>query len=143
MNIKEPEIETGPLNSLKSFENQAYNLKVLFDVKESSVKELIAKKFEPPQITYDKFISLVDNSHKVFYKQYDSVIEIALFASEDNEKVRNELNLKIQNMKDIINYIEDLTNELVLNINDNNSNEDVKNLLDEMQDLVSSVKEYE
>ena len=46
-------------------------------------------------------------------------------------------------MKDIINYIEDLTNELVLNINDNNSNEDVKNLLDEMQDLVSSVKEYE
>ena len=143
LNIKEPEIETGPLNSLKSFENQAYNLKVLFDVKESSVKELIAKKFEPPQITYDKFISLVDNSHKVFYKQYDSVIEIALFASEDNEKVRNELNLKIQNMKDIINYIEDLTNELVLNINDNNSNEDVKNLLDEMQDLVSSVKEYE
>ena len=57
--------------------------------------------------------------------------------------MRNELNLKIQNMKDIINYIEDLTNELVLNINDNNSNEDVKNLLDEMQDLVSSVKEYE
>ncbi|WP_461462824.1 hypothetical protein [Methanobrevibacter sp.] len=135
--------ENGPLKSLQSFKKEANNLKVLFDVKEGSVKDLIEKKFEPPQITYDKFISLVDNSHSVFYKQYDAVIEITQFASEDNEDVRNELNLKIQYMKDIINYIEDLTNELVLNINDNDSNEEVKELLEEMENLVDSVKEYD
>lgn len=135
--------ENGPLKSLQSFKKEANNLKVLFDVKEGSVKDLIEKKFEPPQITYDKFISLVDNSHSVFYKQYDAVIEITQFASEDNEDVRNELNLKIQYMKDIINYIEDLTNELVLNINDNDSNEEVKDLLEEMENLVDSVKEYD
>ncbi len=135
--------ESRPLKSLQSFKKEANNLKVLFDVKEGSVKDLIEKKFEPPQITYDKFISLVDNSHTVFYKQYDAVIEITQFASEDNENVRNELNLKIQYMKDIINYIEDLTNELVLNINDNDSNEEVKELLEDMENLVDSVKEYE
>lgn len=135
--------ENGPLKSLQSFKKEANNLKVLFDVKEGSVKDLIEKKFEPPQITYDKFISLVDNSHSVFYKQYDAVIEITQFASEDNEDVRNELNLKIQYMKDIINYIEDLTNELVLNINDDDSDEEVKDLLEEMENLVDSVKEYD
>ncbi|WP_295722150.1 hypothetical protein [uncultured Methanobrevibacter sp.] len=143
INMGKSDVEDGPLNSLQSFRKEAYNLKVLFDVKENSVKDLIEKKFDPPQITYDKFITLVDNSHFVFYKQYDAIIDITQFASEDNEDVRKELNLKLQNMKDIINYIEELTNELVLNINDDNSNEEVKELLEEMENLVDSVKEYE
>ena len=46
-------------------------------------------------------------------------------------------------MKTIINQIEDLTNELVINLNSNDEKtEEVKNLLDEMENLISSVKEY-
>ena len=46
-------------------------------------------------------------------------------------------------MKAIINQIEDLTNELVINISsDEESTEEVKNLIDEMENLIDSVKEY-
>ena len=46
-------------------------------------------------------------------------------------------------MKAIIDQIEELTNELVINLSsDDKTNEDVKNLLEEMENLISSVKEY-
>lgn len=46
-------------------------------------------------------------------------------------------------MKRIINQIEDLTNELVINISsDENSKDDVDDLLDDMEILIDSVKEY-
>ena len=45
-------------------------------------------------------------------------------------------------MKQIINQIEELTNELVININDNQTSDEVKNLLDDMENLIDSVKEY-
>jgi hypothetical protein len=46
-------------------------------------------------------------------------------------------------MKAIINQIEDLTNELVINISsDEESTDEVKNLIDEMENLIDSVKEY-
>jgi hypothetical protein len=46
-------------------------------------------------------------------------------------------------MKTIINQIEDLTNELVINISSSdNSDDDVKNLLEDMENLIGSVKDY-
>ena len=46
-------------------------------------------------------------------------------------------------MKQIIDQIEDLTNELVININsDDESETEVKNLLDDMENLIDSVKDY-
>ena len=60
--------ESG-LESLRKYQKEVDNLKILFEVKESVVRDLIEKRFEPPQITYDKFISLIDSSHKLFYTQ--------------------------------------------------------------------------
>ena len=46
-------------------------------------------------------------------------------------------------MKTIIDHIDKLTNELVININeDDNTEEEVKNLLSDMKSLIDSVKEY-
>ena len=137
------DIEVESLDSLKKYEKEVNNLKVLFDVKEGVVRSLIEKRFSPPQITYDKFISLIDSSHKLFYSQSDAALNIIHLAAEDTPRVENELQSKIDNMKAIINQIEDLTNELVININSNEeSQEDVKNLLDDMENLIDSVKEY-
>ena len=131
------------LESLKKYEKEVNNLNVLFDVKEKVVRSLIEKRFAPPQITYDKFISLIDTSHELFYSQSDAALNIIHLAAEDTARVEDELQKKINTMKTIINQIEDLTNELVININsDEESKEDVKNLLDEMESLIGSVKEY-
>lgn len=131
------------LQSLKKYEKEVNNLKVLFDVKEGVVKELIEKRFEPPQITYDKFISIIDSAHKLFYSQYDAALNIINLAAEDTPRIEGELEHKIGNMKTIIDQIEELTNELVINISsEDSSSEEVKDLIDEMENLIGSVKKY-
>jgi len=71
------------------------------------------------------------------------VENIIKLAADDSPKVQNEINNKINIMKKIINQIEDLTNELVININSSQESEqDVSNLLDDMGNLIESVKKY-
>lgn len=141
--VQETVAEDYSVSSLKSYGKEINELKVLFDVKEEVVRDLIAKRFAPPQITYDKFISIIDSSHKLFYKQVDSATNIINLAAEDTPRVRNEIQAKIDAMHTIIDQIEKLTNELVINIsNESGSDEDVKNLLDDMENLIGSVKEY-
>ena len=115
----------------------------MFDVKEKVVKDLIEKCFTPPQLTYDRFMNVVDSSHKLFYSQQDSALNIINLAAEDTPRIESELENKISNMKSIIAQIEDLTNELVINLSsDEEATDEVKNLLEEMENLTSSVKEY-
>ncbi|WP_407376394.1 hypothetical protein [Methanobrevibacter sp.] len=140
---QEVQIEDASLDSLKEYDVEINNLKVLFDVKEGVVRDLIDKKFEPPQITHDKFTSMIDSCHKLFYNQVDSAQNITKLAVEDTPRIRDELDGKVRNMKTIINQIEDLTNELVINISsDSQSENDVKILLDDMENLIDSVKDY-
>ena len=137
------ESEDSGVESLRHYEKEISNLNVLFDVKEEVVRDLIKKRFEPPQITYDKFISAVDSCRKLFDSQSESALNIIRLAAEDTPRVQNEIKGKIDSMKRIINQIEDLTNELVINISSSEeSPEEVNNLLDDMENLIGSVKEY-
>ena len=131
------------IESLKKYEKEINSLKVLFNVKEEVVRDLIKKRFEPPQITYDKFISSIDKCHKLFYTQADSALNIINLAAEDTPRIQNEIKNKIDAMKTLINQIEDLINELVINISSSDeSPEEVKNLLNDMENLIESVKDY-
>lgn len=135
--------ESSGFESFKKYEKEINNLKVVFNVKEDVVRDLIEKRFEPPQITYDKFISTIDSCHKLFYAQSDSALSIINLAVEDTPRVRDEIESKIGAMKKIINQIEDLTNELVINISSSSESPDeVRNLLEDMENLIDSVKDY-
>ena len=141
--IEEPVNEDTGLQSLKIYKKEIDNLKILFDVKEQVVRDLIKKRFEPPQITYDKFISIIDKANKLFYQEVDSALNIIRLAADDTPRVQGEIQEKINNMKRIISQIEELTNELVINIsNDDEAKEEVNNLLENMENLIGSVKEY-
>lgn len=142
--VSTPVVEkSSGLDSFKRYEKEISNLKVLFNVKEKVVRELIEKRFEPPQITYDKFMSSIDNCHKLFYAQSDAASNIIDLAVEDTPRVQDEIEGKIDAMKKIIDQIEDLTNELVINISSSGeSTDEVKNLLDDMENLIESVKDY-
>lgn len=141
--IEEPVHKDTGLQSLKVYEKEIDNLKVLFDVKEQVVRDLIKKRFEPPQITYDKFISIIDKANKLFYQEVDTALNIIRLAADDTPRVQAEIQEKINNMKKIINQIEELTNELVINISsDDETKEEVDNLLENMENLIGSVKEY-
>ena len=135
--------KSSGMDSFKRYEKEISNLKVVFNVKEKVVRELIEKRFEPPQITYDKFMCSIDNCHKLFYAQSDAASNIIDLAVEDTPRVQDEIEGKIDAMKKIIDQIEDLTNELVINISSSGeSTDEVKNLLDDMENLIESVKDY-
>ena len=141
--VNTQKVDNEGLDSLQTYKKEIENLNVLFDVKEEVVRELITKRFEPPQITYDKFISSIDSCHKLFYTQSEAALNIINLSAEDTPRVQSEIKSKIDAMKKIINQIEDLTNELVINISSSEeSSEEVKNLLDDMENLIGSVKEY-
>ena len=132
------------LESLKKYTDEVEELRDIFDEKEETVRGLIEKRFQPPQITYDRFMATIDKSHDLFYSEADGALNIAKLAVEDTPRVESELENKISTLKSIIDQIEDLTNELVINISsDEKSHDDVKNLIDDMENLIDSVKEYE
>ena len=132
------------LESLKKYRKEVEELKVIYEAKEDVVKDLIEKRFQPPQITYDRFMSAINKSHELFYSEADSALNIARLAAEDTPRVEEELEHKITTLNSLIDQIEDLTNELVINISsDSKSGEEVKTLIDDMENLINSVKEYE
>ena len=129
-------------SALKAYGNKINQLKKEYDSKEEKVKGLIEKRFAPPQITYDKFMNSVKKCNGVFNSQYESASNIINLATSDTPKIDMELENKITALQSIIKYIDDLTNELLINMN-SKSNKDIDSLYEDMEDLIDSVKDYD
>lgn len=124
------------------YKNQIESLVKEYEVKEKHTRELIAKRFEPPQLTYTRFIGVVDKSTQLFTHQADSALTMINLANEYSPKIEGEIKSKIAVMKDITSKLDDLTNELVLTI-DKSDDEDINNLFDDMSNLIRSVNDYD
>lgn len=138
---RKPKVQEEKPSRFKEYENQIGELKTEFEEKDKVVRDLIEKRFEPPQITYTRFISLVDKSKEIFNREAEASLNIISLASEDSPKIDNELSTKIGIMESIIDKIEDLINELVLSM-DSSDDEDADGLMADMENLIGSVKDY-
>lgn len=132
------ELPSKSANSMASIEG----LKKEFDEKETKTKELIEAKFTPPQLTYDRFITVVDNCSKVFNQHYASVVNLINFASEDSERVDNEIQSKIGVMKSLIDKLDELSSELAISMS-KTKDDDVHGVLGDMEDLITTIDDYE
>ena len=117
------------------------SLNTRFHKKNQLTRDLINKRFTPPQLTHTRFISIVDNCEEVFKKQYDSAYSLITLSDEMSPRIKTELESKYEIMESIILKLDDLANELIVSM-DNSSNDDVSNLIEEMEDLIHSVKDY-
>ena len=124
------------------YQMQLDDLNSKFRFKEKSTRELIAKRFEPPQLTYTRFIGGVDRSKEIFEKNMNSAATMINLADEYSPRIAGEIESKITVMKSIIQKLEDLSNELILN-DDLSQTGDVDNLIDDMDSLINSVKDYD
>ena len=139
---KEPETKTEePAGPYAGYKRQLDELNVKFQEKDKSARSLIEKRFEPPQLTYTRFISGVDKSKKLFEKNMDSAITMIELDDEYSPRIAGEIESKISILKSIIDKLDDLSEELILNEN-LSKKEDVDELIDDMDSLISSVKEY-
>ncbi|MDR3222747.1 MAG: hypothetical protein LBT66_03270 [Methanobrevibacter sp.] len=152
--IEEDNLEHEPIktdlfqstSSFKTYGKQISELKNLYQAKEKIALELIEKHFTPPQITYDRFIGVIDNCNQIFYKQADLVLNIINVATKHTPKIDEELEKRLSTLKSLIEKVDDLTMELVINLNNHGKDyylDESKELLDEMQILIDSVKEYD
>ena len=140
-------VKTNKNKSLDSFDvynSQINDLKKLYEVKETNVRQLIEKRFEPPQITYTRFISTVDNCTDLFNNQVNVALNMMNLATEHTPKIDKEIESKIDVLKSLIEKIDSLSNELIVNIGESESqtDENVKNIIEDMENLIDSVDEY-
>ena len=118
------------------------DLKSKFSFKEKATRNLIAKRFEPPQITYTRFISGVDKSGELFEKHWNAAATMINLADEFSPRIAGEIESKIEILKSIIHKLDDLSNELILN-DDISQTADADSLIEDMDSLIDSVKDYE
>ncbi|MFM5882737.1 MULTISPECIES: zinc ribbon domain-containing protein [Methanobrevibacter] len=117
-------------------------LKVRYEIKEKNARNLIAKRFTPPQLTYDKFIASVDKSTMMFNSHAEVISNILDLASQDSKKIDDELNDRFDILEALVEKIDELIDELVLSLNDDEKEGNPSNLLNDLDDLIDSVKNY-
>lgn len=136
-------IEKTPQNTEKygGYKSQLEDLRNEFDSKDKNVRKLIEQRFEPPQLTYTRFIAVVDKSQELFNREYESSMNLIELADENSPRIEAELKSKVDVLKSIIQKIDDLSDELVLTM-DSPDNSEVDGLIDDMEDLIKSVRDY-
>ena len=112
------------------------NLSEEFKTKENKVSQLIEKRFKSSELTYDKFKSVLTSAHENFYIQSD-------LSSHKNEKLDSELSKRINALKSILEKVNQLIEALVLDsLESRESEEDLKVLVEDMENLINSVEDY-
>jgi len=140
-NINDLTIE---LETVHKYEKIILDLKLKYQEKEDISRKLIKERFPPPQITYDRFMDEIDGCSEKFYTLLELTSDIIDMAPGLTNKALNELKEKVETLTSIKEEIENLVVELTINSNNSSdiSDDEVKNLLDDMRRLNSSVKEY-
>ena len=125
--------------------NQFKNLKDTYENKEKKVLELLEKKFPSGQMSYYRFKGEVDSCRVSFFREAEAAENMIELSDEYSDKIAEELKNKIKVLQEIIGKMNDLQSELIISISnaDDDGDEEIKNLIDEMNELINSVKDYE
>lgn len=121
------------------------NLKETYENKESNVLKLLEQKFPAGQLSYYRFKEEVDRCRVSFFKEADAADNMIELSDEYSDKIANELKNKVKVLEEIVGKMNDLQSELIISISngDDGSDDEISNLINEMNDLIDSVKNYE
>ena len=136
--------EDGVVPAFQFYKKQFNELEEIYPQKEKNAMELIEKRFAPPQLTYNRFKRVVDDSHETFYSQLNAGYNILEMSNEYSTKVEDELKNKLLVLNSIIKGLDKLSEELILNITkiETESEDELDNLFEEVSRATGSVKAY-
>ena len=127
----------------ESYKSEINDLKKEFDQKNNHVKELVEKRFTKSQITYDRFMSIIENSEELFNSQASYALEMIDLTPEYTEKIDEELQKKIDILRSIIKKTDALSDELIINMTtETGSDIEMNNHFEDMEHLTGSIKDY-
>lgn len=144
LDSSKPKVEQvrAPANTYHEYTAKLNELKHVFDHKESNVRNLIDKRFEPPQLTNTRFMNSVDNCSELFNTQADEIESIIDLAGDLTPRIKEEIQNKFDIMESMIDKLNQLANELIISIEEDKDGFDVENHVSEMENIIKSVKEY-
>lgn len=129
-----------PVENENSYQKNVNFLEKVFNAKVKIVKDLIEEKFPAPQLTNTKFNNSIDECSKLFNSQL-KIINQLLTVNSDYSLIKDELDNRLKLLQKIITVIDELTNELIIKIGDE-STENVEDILENMNQLIKSIKYY-
>ena len=127
------------------YKNQIKKLKETYETKEAKVLELLETKFPSGQLSYYRFKGDVDSCRVTFFKEAESAETMIELSDEYSDKIAKELKAKIKTLEAILGKLNDLQSELIISISnsDDDGDEEIQNLMNDMNELIKSVKDYE
>lgn len=127
------------------YKDEITKLKKTYETKESNVLKLLEKKFPSGQLSYYRFKEEVDSCRVSFFKEADAAENMIELSDEYSQKIADELKNKLKILQEIVGKMNDLQSELIISISngDDGSDDEITNLINEMNDLIDSVKNYE
>ena len=115
-----------------------------YSVKDRQARQLVEMAFEPPQLTYDRFIAHLDRCRKLFDNQIDAVRTLSEIAGRNTEAFDGEITQMMDTAKSIIDKIDSLNTELAIAVARSKSDDDdIGKLFEEMESLTDSLKDYD
>ncbi len=150
--IYEPIKVMNPNDTAKStnpdyefYKKRVKDLKDTYEKREAKVIELIEKKFPNGQLSYARFRGEVDNCRVNFYKEADAAENMISLSDEYSDKIADALKEKVNTLQEIIGKMNDLQSELIISISngDEDSNQEIEDLFNDMNQLIDSIKDYE
>lgn len=130
------------VSQFDAYKSRLDEMKSAYSKKDANARSLMEKKFAPPQITYNRFIAVIDKSTEIFNAAADDIENIISLATEDSPRIDAEIRSKFDILDSITNKMDDLTNELLISM-DSAHDEDVSDLVGDMENLIGSIKDYE
>lgn len=114
-----------------------------YEFRQQNAKELINKLFDSNHFSYNKFLSSINESNKLFNMQLDVTRKMVDVCDGKNHFVEKEIDKKIELLKTFIGKMNDSIDEMVIRLSSNEHDiEDINNLFEDMDDLIDSVKDY-
>lgn len=135
--------KTTHIYKFDKYRSKLNKLKAMYEIKERNARNLIEKRFTPPQLTYDRFIASINNSTKLFNKHFEAVLNILELASHDSEKIDHEINNRINILESLVSKMDELIDELILSLNEDEEEDNVSGVFEDMEGLINSVKDYD
>lgn len=127
------------------YKNQIKKLKERYETREKHVLQLLEEKFPDGQLSYHRFREEVDSCRVSFFREADAAETMIELSDEYSDKIAKELKNKVKILEEIVGKMSDLQSELIISISngEDDSGEEIKNLVHEMNELIKSVKDYE
>lgn len=127
----------------RHYNSEINELRNTFNQKEENITGLIDKRFKEEELSYGRFMDVIKNCHKLFYHQADSALSIIHLAPEYSVRLDESVKGKISILNGIIDEMNSLIEEFILlEGSDEKSDEDLKELFINMDNLINSVKDY-